>query len=126
MMAGACHRVGNRGSKAVLALTAWLLSAAAPAAEPETDPNTGLIIAPGWEMAAAHCGACHSHALVTAQRGDAEFWRSTIRWMQKTQNLWQIPAAQEDALISYLETNYNETDWGRRPLLPQSLMPGAP
>ena len=60
------------------------------------------------------------------KRGDAEFWRSTIRWMQKTQNLWQIPAAQEDTLISYLETNYNETDWGRRPLLPQSLMPCAP
>ena len=80
-------------------------------------------MAPGWEMAAAHCGGCHSHALLTAQRGDAEFWRSTIRWMQKTQNLWQIPDDQEQALIAYLEANYNETDWGRRPLLPRSLMP---
>lgn len=95
------------------------------AAEPEVDANTGLIIAPGWEMVAAHCGACHSHALVTAQRGDAAFWRSTIRWMQQTQNLWQIPDAQEQALITYLETNYNETDWGRRPPLAQSLMPQA-
>ena len=74
-------------------------------------------------MAAAHCGGCHSHALVTAQRGDAEFWRATIRWMQKTQNLWQIPEAQEQTLIAYLEENYNETEWGRRPPLPQSLMP---
>jgi mono/diheme cytochrome c family protein len=112
--------------KVSITLAACLLSAAVPAAEPETDPNTGLVIAPGWETAAAHCGACHSHALVTAQRGDAEFWLSTIRWMQKTQNLWQIPPAQEDTLIRYLETNYNETDWGRRPPLPQSLMPGAP
>lgn len=96
------------------------------AAELELDENTGLILAPGWEMAAAHCGACHSHALVTAQRGDAEFWRSTIRWMQQTQNLWQIPDAQEQELIAYLEVNYNETDWGRRPPLPQSLMPEAP
>lgn len=95
------------------------------AADPDIDGNTGLIIAPGWELAAAHCGACHSHALVTAQRGNAEFWRSTIRWMQKTQNLWQIPATQEQALIAYLEANYNETDWGRRPALAQSLMPGA-
>lgn len=91
----------------------------------ERDPATGLILAPGWELVAAHCGACHSHALVTAQRGDAEFWRSTIRWMQKTQNLWQIPEPQETTLIDYLATNYNETDWGRRPPLPHSLMPGS-
>lgn len=91
----------------------------------EHDPVTGLVIADGWELAAAHCGGCHSHRLVIAQRGDAEFWRSTIRWMQKTQNLWEIPADQEDRLITYLAANYNETDWGRRPPLPQSLMPGA-
>ena len=60
-----------------------------------TDPDTGLIVAEGWELAAAHCGGCHSYRLVTAQRGDEAFWRSTIRWMQSTQNLWQIPAAQE-------------------------------
>lgn len=89
----------------------------------ETDPNTGLLIADGWEMAAAHCGGCHSHALVTAQRGDAEFWRATIRWMQKTQNLWEIPEAQEKVLLAYLENNYNESDWGRRPALPPSLLP---
>ncbi len=98
-------------------------SSPASAADAEVDANTGLIIAPGWEMAAAHCGGCHSHALVTAQRGDADFWRTTIRWMQKTQNLWQIPPPQEAGLLAYLAENYNETDWGRRPPLPQSLMP---
>ena len=108
---------------AVISFASVLFSAASAAAEPGLDPNTGLVIAPGWELAAAHCGGCHSHALVTAQRGDAEFWRSTIRWMQKTQNLWQIPEAQEQTLIAYLEENYNETDWGRRPPLPQSLKP---
>ncbi len=81
-------------------------------------------MAPGWELVAAHCGACHSHALVTAQRGDAEFWRSVIRWMQKTQNLWSIPEPQESELIEYLAENYNETDWGRRPPLSASLLPG--
>ncbi len=107
-----------------LVFAAHLLStAAAQAAEPEIDTDTGLVIAPGWEMAAAHCGGCHSHALVTAQRGDAEFWRATIRWMQRTQNLWQIPETQEQTLLAYLEANYNETDWGRRPPLPLSLMP---
>jgi len=93
---------------------------------PVRDPDTGLIIAPGWELVSAHCGACHSHALVTAQRGDADFWRSTIRWMQKTQNLWQIPEDQEATLIGYLATHYNETDWGRRPPLPRSLLPDPP
>lgn len=100
-----------------------LLLAAHSQAETQTDPASGLIIAPGWELAAAHCGACHSHALVTAQRGDMEFWRSTIRWMQKTQNLWQIPQPQESQLIGYLADNYDESDWGRRPPMPGSLMP---
>jgi hypothetical protein len=92
-------------------------------AEPEIDPATTLIRADGWELVAAHCGGCHSHRLVTAQRGDEEFWRTTIRWMQRTQNLWVIPEAQEKVLIAYLARNYNETDWGRRPPLNASLMP---
>ena len=100
-------------------------SADAAAGEADKDPNTGLTLAPGWELAAAHCGGCHSHQLVTAQRGDRDFWLNTIRWMQKTQNLWQIPAAQETVLLDYLAANYNETDWGRRPALSASLMPGA-
>lgn len=93
------------------------------AAESEVDPATTLIIADGWELVAAHCGGCHSHRLVTAQRGDEEFWRTTIRWMQRTQNLWTIPEPQESALIAYLASHYNETDWGRRPPLNASLMP---
>ncbi|MEM8766727.1 MAG: hypothetical protein AAGE43_04740 [Pseudomonadota bacterium] len=89
----------------------------------ELDPATGLVVAEGWELAAAHCGGCHSHRLVTAQRGDAEFWRNTIRWMQRTQNLWQIPEAQEQVLLAYLAEHYNEADWGRRPPLPASQLP---
>ena len=53
----------------------------------------------------AHCGACHSHRLVTAQRGDARFWLSTIRWMQRTQNLWQIPPEQEPSLERFLDAS---------------------
>ena len=94
------------------------------AAEERTDPATGLVIAAGWEVARAHCGACHSYSLVTAQRGDADFWVSTIRWMQNTQNLWQIPQEQEADLIAYLAANYSESDWGRRTPLSPALMPG--
>ena len=120
---GAARRTRRRIAVIATVIAASIIGAFAQAEENAVDPATGLIVAPGWELVAAHCGACHSHALVTAQRGDAEFWRSTIRWMQKTQNLWQIPEPQEQTLIGYLATHYNETDWGRRPPLPGSLMP---
>jgi hypothetical protein len=87
------------------------------------DPATGLVIAPGWELVRAHCGACHSYRLVTAQRGDEQFWLTTIRWMQRTQKLWPIEAAQEATLVAYLGEHYNETEWGRRPALDPDLLP---
>lgn len=108
-----------------LAIIALCLTLPAAAEEAHTDPATGLIVAPGWEVARANCGACHSYRLVTAQRGDASFWEGVIRWMQKTQNLWAIPEAQENTLITYLAGNYNETDWGRRPPLSPALLPEA-
>jgi hypothetical protein len=101
-------------------LTFSLLLAVIPA-HAETDQRTGLIIAPGWQLVSAHCGACHSHQLVTSQRGDAEFWLNTIRWMQRTQNLWALPADQEPQIIAYLAEHYSESTWGRRPPLSPSL-----
>ncbi|MEM1260995.1 MAG: hypothetical protein AAGH76_01230 [Pseudomonadota bacterium] len=90
-----------------------------------TDSRTGLVIDDGWVLVNGHCGACHSHRLVTAQRGDAEFWLDTIRWMQRTQNLWDLPADQEQAIVAYLAKHYNETEWGRRPALSPTLLPSA-
>lgn len=84
---------------------------------------TQLAEGEGAMLVTGHCSACHSLQLVTAQRGDRTFWLNTIRWMQKTQKLWDIPADQEEVILSYLETHYNETQWGRRPPLPASLMP---
>lgn len=119
-------------------LRAWLLAVIAahglpagaasdPPGDPAgTDPDSGLIIAPGWELVRAHCGACHSYRLVTAQRGDRAFWLEAIRWMQRTQNLWELPADQESAILDYLAGAYAETDWGRRPPLPPGLMPRMP
>ena len=71
----------------------------------------------------AHCGACHSLDLVTSQRGDRDFWLKTIRWMQKTQNLWPLPPDQEKLILDYLAANYNEEDRGRRPHLDADLLP---
>jgi len=89
------------------------------------DPTSGLIIADHWELARAHCGACHSYRLVTANRGDRTYWLDTLRWMQRTQNLWPIPADQESALLDYLAANYSESEWGRRPPLSPALLPAS-
>jgi hypothetical protein len=102
------------------ALLAILLLATTAAAADELKDDEGVI------FVRAHCGACHSLALVTAQRGDRDFWLQTIRWMQRTQNLWPLPKDQEEAILNYLAKNYDETEWGRRPPLAQSLLPDTP
>ena len=105
--------------RSIALLVASLASLSAAAAEDQ------LTRAPGWEIAARNCGACHSYRLVTAQRGDARFWTDLIRWMQATQGLWEIPPKDEALLIDYLATNYGGEDFGRRPPIPARLLPGA-
>ena len=79
---------------------------AAQESEPTVDEATGLKVAPGWLAVRAHCGGCHSHALVTAQRGDRAAWLAMIRWMQETQNLWEFQPEVEEQILGYLATNY--------------------
>ena len=109
------------------ALLLWAaLSVVAAADEWPIDARTGLVIDDGWVYVNGHCGACHSHKLVTAQRGDADFWLATIRWMQRTQNLWQLPPDQEAIIVAYLARHYSDSDWGRRPALSPALLPPTP
>ena len=89
------------------------------------DEASGLAVAPGWELVRAHCGVCHSLALVTSQRADRQTWLDTIRWMQATQNLWQFDVATETAILDYLATNYPPQPNRRRAPIPPSLMPVA-
>ena len=98
---------------------------ASPAFAAEIDEASGLIVAPGWEAVRAHCGGCHSHALVTQQRADRQTWLNTIRWMQATQNLWQLPAETEAQILDYLAANYPPQASRRRAPIPASLMPRA-
>ena len=102
-------------------LAAWLLMTTAHAAE--LDEATGLVKSPGWLEVRAHCGGCHSHALVTSQRADRNTWLTMIRWMQTTQNLWQFDPAVEAAILDYLATNYPPRTNRRRAPLPPHLMP---
>lgn len=98
-----------------------LLSAAAGAAD--IDPASGLIKNPGWEQVRAHCGGCHSHALVTGQRADRNTWLDIIRWMQATQNLWQFQPEVEAQILDYLALSYPPQPNRRRAPIPPSLMP---
>lgn len=101
----------------LLVLAPALLNAA------EIDEPSGLIKSPGWEQVRAHCGGCHSHALVTGQRADRNTWLSIIRWMQATQNLWQFQPEVESQILDYLATNYPPRPDRRRAPIPPSLMP---
>ena len=99
--------------------------AAAPSA-PEIDPATGLLKAEGWELVAANCTACHSARLVTQNRGDREHWRSMIRWMQQTQNLWPLAPPIEEKILAYLSEHYAAQGFSRRAPLEAHLLPPEP
>lgn len=102
-----------------------LLSAAVVAKDsaPNVDAATGLVIAPGWLHVRAHCGGCHSHALVTAQRGDRDTWLGIIRWMQETQNFWQLDPDVEAEMLDYLASTYKPVPGRRRAPIPAHLLP---
>lgn len=78
--------------------------------------RTGLIDAPGLMATVNNCTTCHSAKLVIQNRMNKERWISTIRWMQKTQNLWDL-GDNEDVIVNYLVTNYPPTQKGRRAVL---------
>mgnify|MGYP000078778570 CR=1 FL=1 len=97
--------------------------AAAPSATPETDPDTGLVMLPGWQSVASQCTGCHSAALVRQNRGTRAHWLSIIRWMQSTQGLWEFPPALESELLDYLSSAYGASEPIRRANLHPDLLP---
>lgn len=78
---------------------------------------TGLIADEGLNAVIAHCTGCHSSKLIIQNRATREDWVSLIRWMQETQNLWDL-GENEEVIVSYLSKNYAPEGHGRRaPLL---------
>ncbi len=73
------------------------------------DPATGFVIAEGIDLMRAHCTGCHSSKLITQFRASREVWLEKIRWMQKTQNLWDLGEA-EPKILDYLAKYYAPTD----------------
>ena len=75
--------------------------------------RTGLKEDEGLMTVVTHCTACHSAQLVIQNRMNKERWNATIRWMQETQNLWDLGENQE-VIVDYLVRNYPPTEKGRR------------
>ena len=78
--------------------------------------RTGLLDAEGLMTVVNNCTNCHSAKLITQNRMSAEQWNETIKWMQETQNLWDLGDNQE-IIVNYLTTNYPYKKKGRRPIL---------
>ena len=104
-------------------LTALLLN---QAQAQDIDPDTGLVVGPGWRDVVSTCTECHSPLLITQNAGNRAVWRSRIRWMQETQGLRLLPANLEETILDYLTTHYGEKAPSRRAPLPQDLLPDNP
>lgn len=78
--------------------------------------RTGLVDAEGLMLVVNNCTNCHSAKLITQNRMTKERWNETIKWMQETQNLWELGSNQE-IIVDYLVTNYPPPKKGRRMVL---------
>jgi len=75
--------------------------------------RTGFVDAPGMVETIQNCTNCHSSKLVIQNRMNKERWIATIRWMQESQNLWDL-GKNEEIIVDYLVTNYPTELVGRR------------
>ena len=75
--------------------------------------RTGFAEGEGLQLVITNCTTCHSAKLVTQNRMSKERWQSTIRWMQETQNLWDL-GSNEETIVNYLATYYAPIEKGRR------------
>ena len=78
--------------------------------------RTGFKDGEGLMTVVNNCTNCHSAQLVIQNRMNEERWIETIRWMQKTQNLWDL-GENEKVIVNYLVTNYPPKSKGRREAL---------
>ncbi|MEP5614236.1 MAG: hypothetical protein ABJP45_18435, partial [Cyclobacteriaceae bacterium] len=78
--------------------------------------RTGLVEGDGLMTVVNNCTNCHSAKLIIQNRMNRVRWVSSIRWMQRTQNLWEL-GDQEKVIIEYLVTNYPPQKKGRREAL---------
>jgi hypothetical protein len=75
--------------------------------------RTGLKDAKGLMVVVNNCTNCHSAKLVIQNRMNKERWNATIRWMQETQNLWDL-GDNQTIIVDYLVANYPVSEKSRR------------
>jgi len=111
---------------AVIAVALIPAAALATTEAPVLDSETGFVIDEHWELVKSNCTGCHSAKIVTQTRAERETWLEMIRWMQRTQNLWQFPPQVETEILDYLASNYAPVRLrSRRAPLDASLLPPA-
>jgi len=81
--------------------------------------KTGLVEGVGLMETVNNCTSCHSAKLLTQNRLSKEGWVSAIRWMQETQNLWDL-GKNEELIVNYLAKNYPPENKGRREILDET------
>lgn len=75
--------------------------------------STGLAAGEGLAEVISNCTSCHSAKLIIQNRMSKEMWLGSIRWMQETQNLWEL-GKNEEVILNYLSTHYAPEEKGRR------------
>ena len=73
------------------------------------DPESGLAIDKTMPLVKGQCTACHSSKLILQSHFDREKWIERIRWMQRTQKLWDLGES-EPAILAYLTKYYGPLD----------------
>jgi len=79
----------------------------------ETILKSGFINDIGVSQVIQNCTQCHSSKLVTQNRLNKTGWEASIKWMQETQNLWDL-GKNEERIVNYLAKNYAPETEGRR------------
>jgi hypothetical protein len=92
------------------------------------DPDTGLALDANLPLVKAHCTACHSSKLILQSHLNRDEWVQKIRWMQRTQKLWDLGQA-EPTVLDYLTKYYGPVtqpfDGRRLPLGPVRWHPAS-
>ncbi|MGM9508902.1 hypothetical protein ACS5NO_14290 [Larkinella sp. GY13] len=83
------------------------------------DPATGLVVDERLTLVVAQCTACHSSKLILQNRFTRDGWKEKIRWMQRTQKLWDLGETEPvvlDYLVKYYGPEQKAFDGRRKPI----------
>lgn len=86
--------------------------------KPNKEIQSELAEGEGLALVIQNCTSCHSEKLIIQNRGDEQYWKSLILWMQQTQNLWDLGENQQ-AIVTYLSKYYGPIEKSRRVRLTQ-------